>query len=79
MWPGLFIVLRFFSRETDIPLDRACLIDLVVMSGKIQEEVKANDKGVSDWNSEITLKNHQPILLVVFLTSKVEHDLIIVE
>jgi hypothetical protein len=34
------------------------LIDLVVMSGKIQEEVKANHKGVSDWNSEITLKNH---------------------
>ena len=73
--------------ETDIPLDRAFmriqemakLIDLVVMSGKIQEEVKANHKGVSDWNSEIILKNHQPILQVVFLTSKVEHGLIIVE
>jgi hypothetical protein len=42
--------------ETDIPLDRACmriedmakLIDLVVMSGKILEEIKANHKGVSD-------------------------------
>jgi hypothetical protein len=73
--------------ETDIPLDRACmrieemakLIDLVVMSGKILEEIKANHKGVSDWSSDITLKNHQPILQVVFLTSKEDHDLIIVE
>jgi hypothetical protein len=59
--------------------EMAKLIDLVVMSGKILEEIKANHKGVSDWSSDITLKNHQPILQVVFLTSKEDHDLIIVE
>jgi len=70
--------------ETDIPLDRVCmrieemakLIDLVVMSGKILEEIKANHKGVSDWSSDITLKNHQPILQVAFLSFKLERDLI---
>jgi hypothetical protein len=53
--------------ETDIPLGGLCmrieemdkLIDLVFMSGKIQDEIKANHKGVSDCNSDISLKNHQ--------------------
>jgi hypothetical protein len=51
----------------------AKLIDLVVMSGRIQEEIKANHEGVSYWNSDITLKNRQPILQAVFLTFKAKH------
>ncbi|OEL33359.1 Cellulose synthase-like protein E6 [Dichanthelium oligosanthes] len=40
-------------------------IDSAVMSGKIPEEIKANHKGFSEWNSEITSKNHQPIVQIL--------------
>jgi len=54
-------------------------IDSAVVSGKIPEEIKAKHKGFSEWNSEMTPKNHEPILQVAFLPSKLERDLIIVE
>lgn len=45
-----------------------------VMSGEIPGEIKAKHKGFSEWNLEITSKNHQPIVQVAFLFSKLEHD-----
>jgi hypothetical protein len=51
-------------------------IDSAVVSGKIPEEIKARHKGFSEWNLEMTSKNHQPILQVAFLSSKLERDLI---
>lgn len=41
-------------------------IDSAVMSGKIPEEIKLKHKGFDEWNSDFTLKNHQPIVQVGF-------------
>lgn len=49
-------------------------IDSAVVSGKIPEDIKAKHKGFSEWNSETTPKNHQPILQVAFLSSKLKRD-----
>uniref|UniRef100_A0A0E0M2H7 Cellulose synthase-like protein E6 n=1 Tax=Oryza punctata TaxID=4537 RepID=A0A0E0M2H7_ORYPU len=40
-------------------------IDSAVMSGKIPEEIKLKHKGFDEWNSEMTSKNHQPIVQVL--------------
>ncbi|KAG8049871.1 hypothetical protein GUJ93_ZPchr0009g2283 [Zizania palustris] len=40
-------------------------IDTTVMSGKIPEEIKLNHKGFDEWNSEITSKDHQPIVQIL--------------
>ena len=45
-------------------------IDTAVMSGKIPEEIKINHKGFDEWNLEINSKDHQPIVQVSFLPSK---------
>uniref|UniRef100_A0A0D9XEV3 Cellulose synthase-like protein E6 n=1 Tax=Leersia perrieri TaxID=77586 RepID=A0A0D9XEV3_9ORYZ len=40
-------------------------IDTTVMSGKIPEEIKLKHKGFKEWSSEITSKNHQPIVQIL--------------
>jgi hypothetical protein len=47
-------------------------IDTVVMTGKLPEEIKENHKGFCEWNPETTSRNHQPIVQVAFLPSKLE-------
>jgi hypothetical protein len=47
-------------------------IDTVVMTGKIPEEIKEKHKGFCEWNPETTSRNHQPIVQVAFLPSKLE-------
>ncbi|XP_052167114.1 cellulose synthase-like protein E1 [Oryza glaberrima] len=40
-------------------------IDTATMSGKIPEEMKLKHKGFDEWNSDFTLKNHQPIVQIL--------------
>ena len=47
-------------------------IDTAVMSGKVPEEIKARQKGFHEWNQEITSKNHQPIVQVAVMPSRME-------
>jgi hypothetical protein len=47
-------------------------IDTAVMSGKVLEEIKAKHKGFHEWNQEITSKNHQPIVQVAIMPSRME-------
>ncbi|KAJ4799271.1 Cellulose synthase family protein [Rhynchospora pubera] len=40
-------------------------VDAIVKSGKVPEELKANHKGFSQWQSEMTSKKHPPIVQIL--------------
>ena len=68
MWHAADDTVSFFGQDMyDEMTER---IDTAVMSGKIPEEIKANHKGFDEWNLEISSKDHQPIVQVSFLPSK---------
>ena len=63
--------LIFVSGGQDLHDEMLERIDTSIMSGKIPEEIKLKHKGFKEWNSEITSKNHQPIVQVGFNVSKI--------